>query len=155
MIVIRALRRATGFSLGFVSAIVALCAAVLAIEQALAKQPRLPNLKPAADVELVSGKPWRLKLELEPGWKVNETAPTRLKLLRGRKVVAQLRPMDLKTATATLPALQPGKEYRLQGSVYFCEEKNPKVCVIQSHDQKILAGGAAEGADLIVIRLSR
>lgn len=108
---------------------------------------RLPSLKPSSATELRSGGEAGVKLEFDPGWKVNETAPSWMAIFDGvsQKLLREY-PRDTlrKGGTLPLPRLQAGKAYRLQGTVYFCEAKNSSVCVRQSHDQEIRAQATGE-----------
>jgi hypothetical protein len=143
--------------LGTISALVAVGVAVIALDGGAVTKPRLPNLKSAPDAIVQAGRAWQLKIELDAGWKINDTAPSRLRLLEdnvAQKTMKEFQTRDLKgVSSLDLPALRKGVAYRVQGSLYFCEEKNPSVCVVQSHDQVVRAEESGETA--LVVRVSR
>ncbi len=106
---------------------------------------RLPHLKPAPFVTVASEKKVTVHLVLEPGWKINPGAPSWLELSQPLGVpphdarIKKFVTKQLTTQKVMFQKLKPGITYRLRGTLYFCQEKNASVCVLQSHDQELRA----------------
>jgi hypothetical protein len=135
--------------LGLLGSGLALAVGALAIEKSLART-KLPNLKPAPEARIAAGVPWRVKLELPAGWKINDSAPSRLRLLRegsGREpqVVETFQRKQLQARSLEMSPLKSESTYRLVGTLYFCEARNPSICLVQSHEQVLRAVTVAEG----------
>ncbi len=94
----------------------------------------VPVFAPAANA------PITVEITLPKGWKINEEAPTWLTLFeeQGDKYtpITSLTREDLKSLNATLPALDAEKTYRLQTTLYYCEDKAGSICLVQSADQR-------------------
>ena len=58
----------------------------------------------------------------------------------------------IKNKEVKLPKLSSGKDYMLQGSIYYCEEKRNALCYIKSYEQRIVAD-ADEKAVVIDLKL--
>jgi thiol-disulfide isomerase/thioredoxin len=113
--------------------------AVLDIANPVAKTgPALPNLFATTPATVMEQKSIPVKLDLAPGWKINHDAPSQLDLVTAQGDVLQSYDKDaLRLSTLALPPLEKGKGYKLQGTLYFCEDKANSLCLIRSFDQKI------------------
>jgi len=109
--------------------------------------------KNSGPLQLQAAKPVTVRVSLDPGWKINEEAPTWMALYQGDRLVQEYKKEELKKGELSLPALKAGTSYRLQGSFYFCEKKSGSVCLVQSIDQNIQVPEAA-GASTFEIMLS-
>ncbi|MGE0251719.1 MAG: thioredoxin-like domain-containing protein [Dongiaceae bacterium] len=101
---------------------------------ALQDPKTLPNLIAASPAAVKGGA--EIMLGLPRGWKINEEAPSRLVLFEGNKAVAEYNLAQLKQKKIALPALKDGT-YRLQGTLYYCEDKDGALCLIGSVDQPL------------------
>jgi len=102
-------------------------------------QENLPNIIDAAQPKLAADKSVKLVLNLNKGWKINELAPSWLVLYElndtGVNQVKHFNKSDLSKKTIDFPALEKDKKYRLQGTFYYCEDKEGALCLIKSYDQ--------------------
>jgi hypothetical protein len=87
-------------------------------------------------LKIVPDQPVGVALFLEPGWKINPEAPSYLVLYAEGKnePVASLEHAALENKAVMLPRLDAGTPYRLQGTMYYCEEKAGSQCLIKSID---------------------
>ncbi|MGE3479753.1 MAG: thioredoxin-like domain-containing protein [Dongiaceae bacterium] len=99
---------------------------------ALQDPKTLPNLIAASPAAVKGGA--EIMLGLPKGWKINDEAPSRLVLFEGNKAVAEYNLAQLKQKKIALPALKDGT-YRLQGTLYYCEDRQGALCLIGSIDQ--------------------
>ncbi len=102
---------------------------------------QLPNLEKLPAVTLHPGKPAMVEIGLKPGWKINKDAPSALTLFDMAATPKALKTFSLaevKQKSISLPALKDG-DYRLQGTLYYCEEKEGAQCLIKSFDVEIKA----------------
>jgi thiol-disulfide isomerase/thioredoxin len=93
-----------------------------------------PNLEstPAMDIAASA----TVSLQLQKGWKINHEAPSALTLfdMSGKPtLVTTFSLKQIETKSLALPTLKPGI-YRLQGTLYYCEDKEGAQCLIKSFD---------------------
>jgi hypothetical protein len=112
----------------------------------------LPALKRAPELRVRAGTELRLALQLEPGWKINDKAPSWAGLYRDGRLVRELSRAELEKGGGALSVLGSGEAARLQGSFYFCEKTRPSVCVLRSHDQTLRSD---DGVTTITIELKK
>ncbi len=121
----------------------------------LAAAGDLPNIKPLPAQGLLPGKPAALMLSLKDGWKINHEAPSYVALFEAgssnAKPVAHFDRPALEEGKMMLPPLESGKEYRLQGTLYYCEKAEGSICEIASFDVEVKAAG---GKSQIVLPLN-
>jgi thiol-disulfide isomerase/thioredoxin len=103
----------------------------------------VPNLQPLPAAKVVAGSPVAVTVELQKGWHINDEAPSQLALfdMNGDKPKA-VKSLDLaaiKTKSFTLPALKNGN-YRLNGTLYYCEDRAGSQCLLKSFNLEINAG---------------
>lgn len=101
----------------------------------------LPNLQKSKMVK-VRSKDVRIKIGFDEGWKINEKGPSFLNLLEmvGEKKANLIRVFDwnmIKNNEIILPELDEDKDYVLQGTIYYCQDKRGALCYIISHEQQI------------------
>lgn len=98
----------------------------------------LPNLEMLPEIALAGEKPATLHLALASGWHINDEAPSYLALFAvegdAHILTASFNRDALKKGAAQLPPLVAGKKYRLQGTLYYCENKEGAQCLIKSVD---------------------
>ena len=103
----------------------------------------MPNLYPATEVEIASGKDIEFKINLDKKFKINFDAPNLLNLLEitGANSANLIKNFDwneFNDLSISIPPLENGKDYLLQGTFYYCEQAKKSVCKIKSYEQKII-----------------
>ena len=103
----------------------------------------LPNLQKSADLTVAADSEINLKIDLKDGWKINEEGPSFVNLLELPKddqanLIASFDWHAVKEKEMKLPKLVAGKNYVLQGSIYYCESKANSLCYIKSYEQKLV-----------------
>lgn len=73
-----------------------------------------------------------LTLELPEGWKINDEAPSSLELQQNGETVKIYTLDEIKMLRLPLPAMSDEKSYQLEGTFYYCEEKDGSQCLIRS-----------------------
>ncbi len=114
----------------------AITAAPVAQTVEFAAAGQLPNLEAIPALTLTPGKATSVEIGLKPGWKINADAPSYLALFTTDSTPKPLQVFSLeevKKKRITLPALENGS-YRLQGTLYYCEDKEGAQCLIKSFD---------------------
>ncbi|MBU6140966.1 MAG: redoxin domain-containing protein [Proteobacteria bacterium] len=116
----------------------------------------LPNLQTLEKLVVKKDLELAIKIELDDGWKINEQGPSFVNLLGltsqdKADLVASFDWVSVKEKEMKLPKLSSSKDYLLQGTIYYCEEKENALCYIKSYEQKISA--ESEGAEEIKIIL--
>lgn len=102
----------------------------------------LPNAEKLPAQSVTAG--GNITINLTKGWHINDEAPSYLALFdAGKKPVASFDLAAIKTRNVTLPALSEGS-YRLQGTLYYCEDKAGSQCLLKSieGDVKVSKTGA-------------
>lgn len=106
----------------------------------------LPNLQSIAEQPVADGVPVSVMLGLAEGWKINRDAPSNLTLfqIEGKKhtAVARFAPEQMLDKRVLLPALAKG-QYRLQGTLYYCQSAEGSQCLLKSFDMTLMVGGGA------------
>lgn len=108
-------------------------------DAALPGLERLPQQQVATEGATIA-------LGLQDGWKLNDEAPSYLALYQAAdKTFLATYDKAALVAGAKLPALDAGKDYLLQGTLYYCEDKEGSVCLIKSVEVPLqaTAGGAS------------
>ncbi|TAH38767.1 MAG: redoxin domain-containing protein [Alphaproteobacteria bacterium] len=99
-----------------------------------------PNVH-SMDLILPAGKKVPVEINLETGWKINHEAPSYLALFRGNggkfDLVQEWNLAQLKKGGIDLPVLENRGVYRLQGTLYYCQDKEGSICLIKSFDAHI------------------
>jgi len=116
----------------------------------------LPNLHKAEDVSVATSKV-SVKINFKKSWKINDLGPSFINLLEivSDEEANLINTFDwnaIKNNELKLPKLDVTKNYMLQGTIYYCENKKNALCHITSYEQKIIAR-ASEQNNLIVIEL--
>ncbi len=95
------------------------------------------------DLLLPAEKKIPVDMQFKPGWKLNAEAPSNLALFllrpAGPSLVKEWDFAALKKLPISLPALDNHNHYRLQGTLYYCEDKEGSICLIRSFDVSINA----------------
>ena len=102
----------------------------------------LPNLEKVATQAVKSDDQIALTFNMKQGWKINESAPSFFNLveIKNKKeanLIASFDGSAIKTGSVKLPKLSGKYEYYLQGTVYYCEDKENALCLIKSYEQKL------------------
>jgi sugar lactone lactonase YvrE len=103
----------------------------------------LPNTEITGEQTLAKGE-GGIMLSLQEGWKINEKAPSYLALFKNDELVKSW--MLDEVATKQVNASLDEGEYRLQGTLYYCEDKDGAVCLIKSVDLSLKAGMNGENS---------
>jgi len=111
----------------------------------------LPNLQKIETVSVKEDAEILLKIDVNDGWKINEDGPSFVNLLEmhGDEKADLIGSYDwhaVKSKEMKLPKLSSSKDYLMQGTIYYCEDKRNALCYIKSYEQKISASG--EGAEI-------
>lgn len=118
----------------------------------------LPNLQKSPDVAVKSDAEILLKIDVKSGWKINEEGPSFVNLLElasdeQANLVTSFDWNSVREKEMKLPKLVAGKNYVLQGSLYYCEAKPNSLCSIKSYEQKVVVE-SGESNNQIVIKLA-
>jgi DNA-binding beta-propeller fold protein YncE/thiol-disulfide isomerase/thioredoxin len=103
---------------------------------------QLPNTEKTTPVNVATGAPVAVTIVLKKGWHINKDAPSTLALYdmtAAPKAVTSFDIESIKKKLLTLPVLAAGTNYRLQGTLYYCEDKAGSQCLIKSFDQELTA----------------
>ncbi len=119
----------------------------------------LPNLEVIKTIKVKSNTELKLKITLEKGWKINKKGPSFINLLElvdddQANLVTSFDWNSVKAKKMKISRLESGEEYILQGTIYFCEDKEKALCYIKSYEQKIEPDSDSENKE-ITIKLSR
>ncbi|MBM3579684.1 MAG: redoxin domain-containing protein [Alphaproteobacteria bacterium] len=117
----------------------------------------LPNLQKSDKTKLKANTEIVLKVILDEGWKINEQGPSFINLLEitginQANLVASFDWNGVKQKEMKLPKLSTSKNYLLQGTIYFCEDKANALCYIKSYEQEISAANG--GGETLEIKLT-
>jgi hypothetical protein len=120
--------------------------------------PHLPALKKTDSIQIRANQKIPLQIHLEPGWKINEKAPTWLALFKKQandhyQLVQEFKRSEVAKLEVSVPALKSKEEYQLQGSFYFCKEGDGAACSLESRDILVKVMDASEGDQKIEISL--
>lgn len=92
----------------------------------------LPNLERLPPMDVATGA--SITIGLQKGWHINDEAPSSLILFDNHKnAVTGFSLEQIKAGKLSLKVLA-GGQYRLQGTLYYCEEKEGAQCLIKSFD---------------------
>ncbi len=116
----------------------------------------LPNLHKAADINVATDKVL-VKINFKKGWKLNDLGPSFINLLEiiSDEEANLINTFDwnaIKNNELKLPKLDAAKNYMLQGTIYYCENKKNALCYISSYEQKIIARDSEQN-NLIAVEL--
>ena len=117
----------------------------------------LPNLQKSDNVTVAEGKEISVKINVKKSWKINEKGPSFINLLELKSdnkadLLASFDWNEIKEENIRLSKLTSGKDYTLQGVIYYCENKKNALCYVKSYEQKIKADND-EKSDEIIIEL--
>ncbi len=117
----------------------------------------LPNLQKSDNLVVAADKEISVKISLEGGWKINEKGPSFINLLELKKdkqadLVASFDWSSIRDENVKLTKLTSGKNYTLQGVIYYCEDKKNSLCYVKSYEQKVAADDG-EKQDTVTIKL--
>lgn len=108
----------------------------------------LPNLEKLPNSTVESDKSINLVVQLKQGWKINEMAPSFFNLVEisGEEatLIASFDWNMVKSGIIKLPKMSHSKQYYLQGTIYYCEDREDALCFIRSYEAKILPSKASE-----------
>lgn len=118
----------------------------------------LPNLQKLKNIEVNAKELVTIKINLPSGYKINELGPSFINLLKLTKnnqadLIANFDWRVIKNREIKLPKLNIGKNYILQGTIYYCSNQANSLCFINSYEQKISASDLKQD-NLININLS-
>lgn len=115
----------------------------------------LPNLEKIEEAQVKAGAEILIKIDLKAGWKINESGPSFINLLEVVKdtqanLVSSFDWHSVKTKEMKLPKLEEDKDYLLQGTIYYCEDKRNALCYIKSYEQKITADDDEKSGEIVI-----
>jgi thiol-disulfide isomerase/thioredoxin len=115
----------------------------------------LPNLQQSENLVVKSDSEIVLKIKVKKGWKINEAGPSFINLLemikeRKADLVMNFDWNNIATKEMKLPKLIEGKDYLLQGVIYYCEDKINSLCYIKSYEQRIAADSGEKNSEVII-----
>jgi len=113
----------------------------------------MPNLQKSADAKVKSDAEILLKINVEKGWKINEAGPSFINLLEIVKdhqanLITSFDWHMVAAKEMKLPKLDSSKNYVLQGSIYYCEDRKNALCRIKSYEQKISADSSEKSLEI-------
>ncbi len=118
--------------------------------RALQDEELLPNLE---RIKADLSEQAKIKIILKPNWKINDDAPSYIALFEEDKLITSIEQEALlKSNNHQLPKLKSNKNYRLQGTLYYCEDKENSICLVKSIDAIIKTSKTAK-TDSININL--
>ncbi|MES2676689.1 MAG: thioredoxin-like domain-containing protein [Pseudomonadota bacterium] len=102
----------------------------------------LPNLETITTKSVKSNGEVALIFNMKAGWKINESAPSFFNLIeiknkKEANLIASFDGSMIKSGSVKLPKLSGKYKYYLQGTVYYCEEKENALCLVKSYEQKL------------------
>jgi thiol-disulfide isomerase/thioredoxin/DNA-binding beta-propeller fold protein YncE len=102
----------------------------------------LPNLERSENLEVKNTDGISLTIDLKSGWKINKLGPSFINLLELVKndeanLVDHFDWNAIQTKKMVLPKLKEGRTYILQGSIYFCEDRENALCFVKSYEQRL------------------
>ena len=103
----------------------------------------LPNLHKEPTVKIKADSDALLKITLQKGWEINENGPSFINLLELVKddqanLIATFDWNAIARREMKLPKLKSGKDYVLQGVIYYCEDIQNALCYVKSYEQQII-----------------
>ena len=111
----------------------------------------LPNVEKSETVQIATNSALQVRFALQPGWHINPDAPSSLALFRMNATpvtIASFEHAALLSRIVALPALEAG-EYRLQATLYYCQDKAGSQCLLKSFDVPVIAQAKSKtGIDL-------
>lgn len=115
----------------------------------------LPNLQKSEEVKIKADSEIFVKIDLKPGWKINELGPSFINLLQLVKddqanLIASFDWNSVKGKEMKLSKLPEGEDYILQGTIYYCEDKKNALCYVKSYEQKIIADDDEKTAEIVI-----
>lgn len=119
----------------------------------------LPNLQRRETVTVAADKEISVTIDLKKGWKINEAGPSFINLIELTKdtqadLLATFDWNVVKEKNLKLPKLNSGKNYTLQGVIYYCEDKKNALCYVKSYEQKFEVN-SGEKKDKVIIKLDK
>lgn len=115
----------------------------------------LPNLQKSEDLMVKADAEIVVKIDLNKGWKINESGPSFINLLELVKnnqanLIASVDWSEIKNKNMKLPKLKSGKNYVVQGVIYYCEDKSGALCYVKSYEQKLGASSSEKNSEVVV-----
>jgi hypothetical protein len=105
----------------------------------------LPNTEKTDAMDIAANA--SLRIALQEGWHINKDAPSYLALfdMSGKtpKAVASFDLETVQKQKMDIPQLKEGV-YRLQGTLYYCEDKEGSQCLIKSFDVPVNVKSSGE-----------
>ncbi len=114
----------------------------------------LPNLKKSSPIEVASGKPITVYIGTS-AIEINREGPSSLALFDASNYPQQMANLireytraDILKKKIILPALEPTKQYLLQGTIYYCTEQEKGECLLISYNQELIARSSSSETEL-------
>ena len=105
---------------------------------------------------VASDKVVQVKIFLPEGWKINSKAPSSLLLLKQGSIdaIQEFKTETLQKEYFSLPMLSANSQYRLQGTLYYCQDEKSSYCAVHNYEHNIIATPKAT-TDIIEIFVRR
>ncbi len=100
----------------------------------------LPNTKSVPSQKFKAGAPIPMRIALPAGWIWDAKAPSYLALFEmgnPPQMIKEWIGETLRASSLQLPPLRRTAVYRLQGTLHYCEAKDPQVCAFESRDMDL------------------
>lgn len=115
----------------------------------------LPNLQKFDQISVSAEEEILVDIDIKKGWKLNEKGPSFINLLEltGDNKANLLASFDwnaILDRNIRISKLTSGKEYTLQGVIYYCEDKADALCYVKSYEQKIKADKKEKSKKVVV-----
>ncbi len=113
----------------------------------------LPNLQKLETAKVKADSEIMVKINLNKGWKINDMGPSFVNLLEVVKdneanLIESLDWHKIQNKEMKLPKLSKKKDYILQGTIYYCQDKKNALCYIKSYEQKITVDADVKGSEI-------
>lgn len=110
----------------------------------------LPNLEKLPTKKVKSTGNVIINFNLKQGWVVNKSAPSFFNLVEVKNkkeanLIASFNDSMIRSGSIKLPDISIKNTYYLQGTVYYCEDKENALCLVKSFEQKLIPSVVGEG----------
>ncbi len=115
-------------------------------------QEELPNMLRLPQSIIKSQSVFKVIMNIKSGWKINPDAPSWINLyeIDGTEFINTLHfeKKNIEPGVIAIPPLPEGKDYKIQGTIYYCEKKPDASCLIQSFDKMLKTSYKSSNTDI-------
>jgi thiol-disulfide isomerase/thioredoxin len=103
----------------------------------------LPNLTTIYSQKVKENEEVMLVFDMKKGWKINQSAPSFFNLVEIKNkqdahLIASFSDSIISSGSVKLPKMSAENQYYIQGTVYYCEDKDDSLCLIKSFEQRLV-----------------